>query len=350
MTTSLYIHTVHKLTLLDTLMPPSPFLKSIEEKMYRSYYAKRTIKAYLDWIRKFIIFNNKRHPTTLGNTDVERFLTHLVMEKKVAVQTQAQALNALSYLYKEIIGKPLSEDLKFARSNKPRKLPVVLTPNEVERLILSIPSQFYLPTTILYGSGLRLMEAVRLRVHDIDFNYHCIRIWHGKGGKHRTVTLAKELIPKLQHQIQEVKSLLSLDLRHEDFMGVWMPYALRAKYPQERKSLKWQYLFPSKRLSRDPEDQSLRRHHIDESGLQKAIKKAAKDAGIRNKVISPHTLRHSFATHLLASGVDIRTVQDQLGHSDVKTTQIYTHVLQMGANGVKSPLSSLLDTPIEMDE
>ena len=322
-------------------MKPSPFLSSIEEHMYQRRYAKRTIETYTLWIRRYINFHEKRHPASMNDKHVEAFLSHLVLERHVAPQTQALVLNALNFLYKEIIKKPLSLRLNFVKSQRPRKIPVVLTQDEVTKLMKQVSPNYFLITALLYGSGLRLMEAVRLRVQDIDFDYTCIRVWHGKGGKHRTVTMANQLMQHLRNKIAQAEHYLELDTRYEDYDGVWMPTALRHKYPHANKKLGWHYLFPSSKLSRDPESNSLRRHHIDESGVQKAIRKAAKEAKI-TKSVTPHTLRHSFATRLLASGTDIRTVQDQLGHADLRTTQIYTHVLQMGGNAVRSPLSSIL--------
>lgn len=208
-------------------------------------------------------------------------------------------------------------------------------------LFAQLPAHLKLPISLLYGSGLRLMEAVRLRVKDIDFDYNAIRIWDGKGGKHRVVTLASELKPGLNRQISVVESYLIADLDNPSYQGVYLPHRLRVKYQNAPKELGWHYLFPSARLSVDPENGKTRRHHIDESSIQKAIRITASACGLKKKV-TPHTLRHSFATHLLQSGADIRTVQTQLGHSDVKTTQIYTHVLQQGAQGVVSPLSRVL--------
>jgi len=323
------------------MMEQSPFLSTIQNYMFQRRYSKRTIETYLLWIRRYIVFHDKRHPATMGDAQVEEFLTHLVLERHVAAQTQALVLNALSFLYQDIIKSPLSLRLNFVKSQRPRKLPVVLTQDEVVRLINNIAPQHYLPAALLYGSGLRLMEAVRLRVQDIDFDFKCLRIWNGKGGKHRTTTMAPELQPYLRSQISQVEHYLTLDLRNDAYAGVWLPTALRHKKPQANRELGWHYLFPSVKLSRDPETGKQRRHHIDESGLQKAIRTAAKKAEIK-KTVTAHTLRHSFATHLLASGADIRTVQDQLGHADLRTTQIYTHVLQMGGNAVKSPLSAIL--------
>lgn len=321
-------------------MRQSPFLQSAHQEMLRRRYAKRTIETYLHWIKRFILFHQKRHPETMGDAEVEAFLDHLVLKREVAAGTQALVLNTLCFLYRDIIGRPLSLNLNFVKSQRPRKLPVVLTPDEVARFFVALRVEYYLLAALMYGSGLRLMEAVRLRVKDIDFDYCCIRVWNGKGGKHRTVTLAPELKTDLRAQVTKVDSYLRIDVKKPEFQGVWMPHALRHKYQTASKSLDWQYLFPSARLSIDPESGLTRRHHIDETGVQKAVRVAAREADIK-KSVTPHTLRHSFATHLLGSGADIRTVQDQLGHTDVKTTQIYTHVLQMGGNAVQSPFSRL---------
>ena len=318
----------------------SPFLNMIEEKMYSKRYAKSTIKAYISWVSAFIRFHSMRHPTTMGDNEVEQFLSYLVNQHNVAPNTQSQALNALCFLYKDIINVSLSVSLDFVKSKRHTKLPVVLTQDETTLLFKHCPVKHYVPCAMLYGSGLRLMEALRLRVQDIDFDYNCVRIWDGKGGKNRIVTLAIDLIPQLRTQIQMVNNYLERDLKNPHFSGVYMPYQLRKKFLNHNKNLGWQYLFPSYKLSIDPESKLLRRHHIDEKQVQRAVKQAADKAQI-TKHVTPHTLRHSFATHLLQSGADIRTVQAQLGHSDVRTTQIYTHVLQQGGNGVVSPFSRL---------
>ena len=318
----------------------SPFMQFIAEEMYTRRYAKRTVETYLHWVKFFILFHKKQHPKDLQEVHVEQFLTHLAVSRNVAVQTQALALNALSFLYKEILKRPLALNLNFNQAVKPRKLPVVLTKPEVTQLFTYMDPQYLLLTQLLYGSGLRLMEAVRLRVNAIDFDYLSVMVWHGKGGKHRRVTLAPELIEPLRRQISLVEAFYQLDIRTAEFAGVWLPFALARKYPAAPKELGWQYLFPSSKLSVDPDAKVLRRHHLDESGLQKAVRSAARKADIA-KNVTCHTLRHSFATHLLEAGMDIRTVQEQLGHTDVKTTQIYTHVLKQGASGVKSPLSML---------
>jgi integron integrase len=321
----------------------SPFLDFVRERMVLQRYAKRTVATYLYWIKFFILFHKKQHPADLGDADVERFLSYLANDRHVAVKTQATALNSLVFLYRHIVRRPLTIQLDFNKARTPQKLPVVLTRLEVQQLLFGMDPRYKLLSQLLYGSGLRLMEAVRLRVKDIDFDYLSVMVWQGKGNKNRRVTLAPELIPALQAQIHNVDEYFQADLLQPDYAGVWLPFALARKYPTAPKSLAWQYLFPSYQLSRDPESNLIRRHHLDETTLRRAIKSAAYLAKIQ-KNVTCHTLRHSFATHLLEAGVDIRTVQEQLGHSDVKTTQIYTHVLQRGGNAVKSPLSLLLQT------
>lgn len=319
----------------------SPYLNYIADYMRARQYSPRTISTYLKWIASFIHFHDKRHPASMGDSEVEAYLEYLVLTNNVAPRTQATALNSLSFLYKHIVENKLSLNLNFIRSKRQAKLPVVMTKDEVKTLMIHLNKRYYLIAGLMYGSGLRVMEAVQLRVQDIDFDYKCIRIWNGKGNKHRIVTLAAELIPLLRNQIMQVNEYLTLDSKNEQYAGVWLPNALAKKYPSANKTLAWQYLFPSFKLSADPDTGEIRRHHFHHTCIRKAIKSAVKASGLE-KQITPHTLRHSFATHLLQSGADIRTVQSQLGHSDVKTTQIYTHVLQQGANGVVSPLSNII--------
>jgi len=318
----------------------SPFLQAIAENMKVRRYAKRTIETYIHWINTFIYFNDKKHPSVCHDLEVEQFLSYLANKKHVAPKTQALALNALVYLYKEFLDNPLTLSLKYNRTTTQPKLPVVLTPSEVSLLLTSIPATLTLPIQLLYGSGLRLMEVVRLRIQDIDFDYLSIQIWYGKGGKHRRVTLAKELVSPLKKQIIYAQQLFNNDIENREYGGVYLPYALAEKFPNASREFKWHYLFPSNRLYLDPVIHRYRRHHIHESNLQKAVRNTAKRVA-PHKQVTCHTLRHSFATHLLQRGADIRTVQEQLGHSDLKTTQIYTHVLQAGANGVRSPFSDL---------
>ncbi|MGB0892887.1 MAG: integron integrase [Parashewanella sp.] len=321
-------------------MSGSPFLRYISEIMTTRHYAKRTIETYQHWIKGFVHFHNKQHPSKLGTAEVEQFLSYLANSKNVSPSTQKVALNALNFLYKEILAMPLTLNLEFHRAKRATKLPVVLTPDEVSALLKSVHVNRSLIVKLLYASGLRLMEAVRLRVQDIDFDYNSILVWNGKGGRHRRVTLAKELVAPLKQQIMHAQSFFDIDSKLENYQGVWLPYALSTKYPKAPFSFQWHYLFPSNRLSVEQSSGKMRRHHIDETSVRKAVKAAASKIGI-NKEVNCHTLRHSFATHLLQRGADIRTVQEQLGHSDVRTTQIYTHVIQAGASGVRSPFSDL---------
>lgn len=319
----------------------SPFLSVISEQMRARRYAKRTIETYCYWIKAYINFVNKKHPSNCHNSEVEKFLSYLANKKLVAPKTQALALNALVFLYKEVLENPLTLELNFNRTSIQPKLPVVLTQHEIKALLNNLPAPVALPCKLLYASGLRLMEAVRLRIQDIDFDYLSIQIWHAKGGKHRRVTLAKELIEPLKNQIASAKLFYEQDINKQEYNGVWLPYALAKRYPNAPKEFNWHYVFPSGQLSVDPESKKTRRHHINETNLQKAIKKTSKKLAFE-KNVTCHTLRHSFATHLLQRGADIRTVQEQLGHSDLRTTQIYTHVLEHGANGVRSPLSDIM--------
>ncbi|WP_342663215.1 integron integrase [Colwellia piezophila] len=296
--------------------------------MWIRHYAKRTIESYLYWIKAYIVFNNKKHPNKCHNKEVEKLLSYLSNNRNVAPKTQALALNALSFLYKDILEQPLTLELNFNRSNIQTKLPTVLTTTEIKALLALVNANHLLQCQLMYGSGLRLMEVTRLRIHDIDFSYLSINIWNGKGGKHCSVTLAKELVPALKVQINHAITRSQQDIKHPDYAGVWLPFALARKYPSVPNTLGWHYLFPSARLSLDPESSNLRRHHINETVLRKSVKQAAKEADIEKKVTC-HTLRHSFATHLLQRRTDIRTVQDQLGHSDLRTTQILPMCLNM---------------------
>lgn len=321
----------------------SPFLDSISDFMAVRRYSKRTIKSYLYWIRYFIVFNEMRHPADMNGIDVERFLTHLAVQQTVSIATQKIALNALAFLYNRVLEQPLGDLGEFRRASRQAKLPVVLSRLEVARLLRHVIGTPHLIASLLYGSGLRRSEAVRLRVKDIDFDHHQLQVWNGKGFHYRLTTLAPELVPPLKLQIEQISRQLREDSRHPHFAGVWMPDALARKYRQASKTVGWQYLFPAARLAVDPESGLLRRHHIDESNINRSLRRAALQAKIE-KQVTCHTLRHSFATHLLESGADIRTVQEQLGHQDVKTTEIYTHVLKRGARGVRSPLSDLNKT------
>lgn len=304
-------------------------------------YSKRTIDGYLYWIRYYIRFQGRRHPAEMGAAEVMGFLEFLAVQRGVAVATQKAALNALAFLYNKYLEQPLGTLGAFNKSTRAPKLPVVLGRAEVAALLARLEGSAWLLGCLLYGSGLRRIEAVRLRVKDVDFGHLQLRIWAGKGNKHRITTVAPELLPALQRQVRQVALLLEQDVLVPGYSGVWMPGALARKHPSATRSLGWQYLFPANRLAVEPGTRCLRRHHVDESSLNKQIRRAARLAGIASEVTC-HTLRHSFATHLLEAGADIRTVQEQLGHSDVKTTEIYTHVLKRGGHGVRSPLCGLL--------
>lgn len=293
------------------------------------------------WIKYFILFHGKKHPKDLPCSAIEDFLTFLATQRNVSAATQSIALNALVFLYDKFLELPVGDVSQFPRATRQRKLPVVLTQSEVGRLLEQLSGVRHLMAALLYGSGLSRIELVRLRVKDIDYDNLQVQVWNGKGNKHRLTTLAPELLPALRRQEDRVQLLLSQDMDHPQYAGVWLPDALARKYPNASKSLSWHYLFPSTRLSFEPGTRHLRRHHTDETGVNKMLRAASNAAGIR-KAVGSHTLRHSFATHLLQSGADIRTVQQQLGHSDVKTTEIYTHVLKQGAHGVRSPLSGIL--------
>lgn len=319
---------------------PSPFLESISRFMIVRRYSKRTIDTYIYWIKYFIVFHHKRHPSEMHDFEVEQFLTFLAADRLVSVATQKIALNALAFLYNKFLKVPLGDVSKFRRSVKQAKLPIVLTRDEVRALFRYLDDVQLLIASMLYGSGLRRIEAVRLRVKDLDFDPLQVQVWNGKGSRHRLTTLAPELVPKLKNQIARIKILLREDKLYSQYGGVWLPNALARKFPNACFLPGWQYLFPAKRLSFETGTQNLCRHHIDESSINKSIKIAVARAGIE-KLVSSHTLRHTFATHLLESRADIRTVQEQLGHQDVKITEIYTHALKRGARGVRSPFSDL---------
>jgi integron integrase len=296
-------------------------------------------QSYIHWIKRYIYFHKKRHPAEMREKEVSAFLTHLAVARKVSASTQNQALSALLFLYGEVLGIKLDWMDKIVRAKHTKRLPVVLTQGEVKLALSCLEGTRWLMASLLYGCGLRLMECLRLRVKDVDFSYRQILVRDGKGAKDRITMLPDIVIEPLKRHLVKVKSLHEQDLA-EGFGEVHLPYALSRKYPHAGKEWAWQYVFPSVKRSVDPEDGVIRRHHLDDSVLQRAIKSAIRQAGI-DKPATPHTLRHSFATHLLQSGYDIRTVQELLGHSDVSTTMIYTHVLNKGGRGVASPLDSL---------
>lgn len=321
------------------ILSPKRLLDRVREVLRIKHYSIRTEEAYTGWIVRYILFHNKRHPKDMGATEIEAFLSHLAVEGNVSASTQNQAFNAILFLYRHVLDISL-EDAKIdaVRAHKKPNLPVVLTKEEVKRVITLMTGRCRLMAKILYGSGLRLMECLRLRVHDLDFEMNELTVRDGKGEKDR-ITLFPELIqPALREHLERVKLLHDLDLA-AGHGSVYLPYALERKYPNAAKEWSWQYVFPADTLSTDPRSQIVRRHHIHETTLQKAVKQAARQSGIVQK-IGCHAFRHSFATHLLMDGVDIRSIQQLLGHEDISSTMIYTHVLrEMGVRRIKSPLS-----------
>lgn len=303
------------------------------------HYSIRTEQSYIGWIKRFILFHNKRHPRDMGAEEVTQFLTDLAVRGNVAASTQNQALNAIVFLYKEVLKIDLPWMDNIHRAKKPSRLPVVFTRNEVKRLLAQLDGTLWLMASLIYGSGMRLMECVRLRVKDVDFHYKQIIIRDAKGQKDRVTMLPESLIEPLRNHLLRVKERHDQDLQ-EGFGRVYLPYALDRKYSNAAQEWGWQYVFPARSRSRDPRTNIIRRHHYVEDSLQRALKKAIRRAGII-KPGTTHVLRHSFATHLLEDGYDIRTLQDLLGHQDLNTTMIYTHVLQKGGRAARSPLDRM---------
>jgi len=318
---------------------PPRLLTLVHEAIRRKYYSRRTEEAYVHWIKRFIYFHGKRHPRDMGEAEVTAFLNDLASVRSVAGGTQNQALSALLFLYKEVLGKDLAWLDGLVRAKRPPRLPTVLTQAEAEALLAQLTGVRWLVVSLLYGAGLRVMECLRLRVKDVDLEYRQVLVRDGKGEKDRVTMLPEKLVEPLRAHLQRVRGLHARDLK-EGYGEVNMPYALSRKYPRAGREWAWQFVFPSKHRSADPDDGVLRRHHLYESVPQRAVHEAVRAAGIA-KHVSCHTLRHSFATHLLEAGYDIRTVQELLGHSDVSTTMIYTHVLNKGGRGVTSPLDRI---------
>ena len=311
-------------------------LDLVRERLRVRHYSLRTERAYVSWVKRFIIANGRRHPRELGGSDVERFLTDLAARDDVASGTQNQALAALLFLYREVLGLKLPWMQDVVRAKRPRRLPVVLSRSEVDRLLGALDGQSRLMAALLYGTGMRVMECTRLRIKDIDFERNEIVVREGKGDKDRRVPLPQALREDLRRAIERAHLLHRHDLA-EGFGEARLPHALARKYPGAARDPSWQFVFPSMQRSVDPRTGRTHRHHVDETALQRAVKRARGLAGI-GKPATCHTLRHSFATHLLEAGQDIRTVQELLGHKDLGTTQIYTHVLGRGAGAVLSPL------------
>jgi integron integrase len=325
----------HKEQRMTTKKPK--LLDQVRVAIRTKNYSYRTEQAYVQWIRRFILYFDKTHPADMGKAEIEAYLQYLAVEKNVAASTQNQALSALLFLYNEVLDKPVGTvDVTWAK--KPVHLPVVLTKEEVKLVLKQLSGVPLLAAQIMYGSGLRLSECLRLRVKDVDFGQKMLIVRNGKGQKDRTTTLPDSIVSDLKRHLEQVRKKHHRDLQR-GHGRVPLPYALKRKYPNAETEWGWQFVFPSKTLSQDPrsDDGTLYRYHLHKSTIQRAIKQAARKAGMVKKV-TPHTFRHSFATHLLEAGYDIRTIQELLGHNDVKTTMIYTHVAQRGVLGVRSPL------------
>lgn len=320
---------------------PSPdqepkLLDQLRAAIRRKHYSIRTEESYVSWVRRFIHFHDLRHPLEMGPAEVSAFLTHLAVEDEVAASTQNQALSALLFLYREVLLLPFDDPLDVTYAKSPTYLPTVLSRAEARSVLAALKGTHQLMASLLYGSGIRLMECLRLRVKDLDFAQRQLMVRQGKGAKDRATLLPEQLHAPLQAHLAEVRLLHQEDL-HEGYGEVYLPYALDRKLSNASREWAWQYVFPARQRSADPRSGRVRRHHLDESGLQKAVRRAAQQVNLPKRVTC-HTFRHSFATHLLEAGYDIRTVQELLGHADLQTTMIYTHVLRRGPGGVRSPL------------
>jgi integron integrase len=318
---------------------PPKLLDQVRDKIRLKHYSIRTEQAYTDWIRRYILHFGKRHPREMGAQEVEQFLTHLAVNGRVSASTQNQARCALLFLYKEVLAVELPRLDNVEQAKAPKRLPVVLNRDEMQSILSRLSGTNWLIASLLYGTGMRIMECLRLRVQDVDLKRKEILIRDGKGAKDRVTMLPVSLIAPLQAHLLRVRELHQGDLA-AGYGAVYMPHALERKYPNAAKEWIWQYVFPANKLSADPRSGIVRRHHVQEQAIQRAVKQAVRDAGL-TKAATPHTFRHSFATHLLEGGYDIRTVQELLGHADVSTTMIYTHVLNKGGKGVTSPLDIL---------
>ena len=315
-------------------------IENLVKTIRLKHYSIRTEESYLNWFLRFIYFHNMEDPSTLGENDIIAYLEYLVFKRKVSSSTQSQALNALIFFYKKVLGYEMSDAIEFTRSKKPKRLPVVLSKNEINHFLSSMDVSIHsLMANLVYGCGMRLMECMRLRILDVDFDYQQIMIREAKGKKDRVVPIPKKLIERLKRQISSVAVMHKRDLE-QGYGSVYIPEALSRKYPNAKNEFKWQYVFPATVISKDPRTGVLRRHHIHESVLQKYVRHTARKLGF-SKRVTCHVLRHSFATHLLENGYDIRTVQELLGHTDVSTTMIYTHVLNKPGVTVTSPLDML---------
>ena len=315
---------------------PPRLLDQMREVLRLKHLSYRTEESYVSWVKRFIVFHGKRHPKDLGAPEIRAFLSYLATHEQVAASTQNSALNALLFLYRSVLKQPFPQLEEIERAKRPRRVPTVFSRDEVHALLSRLTGRPHLMASLLYGAGLRLLECVRLRVKDVDFTYHQITVRDGKGAQDRVTMLPRALVEPLQRHLARVKLLHEEDLL-EGYGEVYLPYAFDRKDPKAGSAWVWQYVFPAAKRSMDPRSGVERRHHVSEAIVQRAVKEALQRAGIP-KHGSCHTLRHSFATHLLEDGYDIRTVQELLGHKDVSTTMVYTHVLQRGGRGVHSPL------------
>jgi integron integrase len=317
-------------------MNPPKLLDQVRNQMQLKHFSRRTQDAYLHWIKRYILYNDKQHPAEMGDREIQRFLTYLAVDEDVAASTQNLAFNAILFLYKEILHKELGPLADVVRASRPKRMPDAFTRQEAKQVIAHLKGVYWLVGNILYGSGLRLLECLRLRVKDIDFAQNTILVRGGKGDKDRATILPTTMKQRLQLHLKKVYAIHQEDLA-DGFGETVLPHALATKYPNAAKQWKWQYVFPASRRSVDPVTRIFARHHIDESSVQRVVKTAIRDAGI-TKTASCHTFRHSFATHLLEEGYDIRTVQELLGHADIRTTMIYTHISNKKKPTVRSPL------------
>ena len=316
-------------------------LDIVREKIRVKHYSLSTEKTYLLWIKQYIFFHNKKHPVDIGKVEIEEFLTYLAIKKRLSPTTQNQAFSALLFLYREVLGIDISEwNIQALRAQERKRIPAVLTQEETQRIILNTNGTYNLMVSLMYGCGLRMNELLNLRIKDIDFGFDKVYIWDSKSLRDRTLPLPMKLKQRLIAQVEVVEQIHNMDLS-DGFGSVYLPHALEKKYKNAKQEFKWQYLFPMNNLSKDPRSGEIRRHHILPQTLSRNIKTAVKKSGILKRITS-HTFRHSYATHLLQSGVDIRTIQELLGHRSVKTTMIYTHVVkELNKQEVKSPLDFL---------
>ena len=331
----------HGVFLLENNQKPLKLLDQLRHLIRIKHYSYRTEQAYTQWVRRYILFHDKRHPKDMGGKEIREYLNYLAITRKVSASTQNQALCSIIFLYKELLKIEIGEIESIVWAKRPKRLPVVFSKNEMKAILNEMSGIYKIMATLLYGAGLRLRECMLLRVKDIDFDYCQIIIHSGKGEKDRVTMLPKSIIEPLKKHIEKVIDIHIKDI-HDGYDSVFMPYALEQKYPNAGKEIGWHFLFPGKNISKDPVSGIMRRHHLHESVLQRAVKSSIKKAGIM-KHGGCHTFRHSFATHLLEDGINIRTVQELLGHKNVETTMIYTHVMNKKKLGVKSPVDNLLN-------